>query len=384
MPKDNQDVRFYLAKPTQFEAPFFRFLEKAEGMRLIPVFTGGASVEYDIEQGQRLSWGFDLLYGYRSRRISAWLTPLDAAQGAAILVFNGYATVPYLLGALIARFKGCRVFLRTDSVLFSDGTSSSQRMRWLKRLIYSFYDGYLVTGIGGKRFVHNYLGFRSNKVVVNFPYSVDVHFFAQAVASRGCNPPIEHPAIRAMYADLIGETRRRVVVVAKLNAREAPSDLLLCFESFAELSKQFVVTIVGGGPLTSKLRDQVARAGLQDTLRFYGYVPYQSLTWVYGQHDVYYHGPASEPFGVSPIESAAAGLFVITNSRVGAAEELAQHSRWVRIHFLSDLDSLYEALLDVSDCRLDRRVISKAAIAGFGYPELARRLTVGLIGNHSK
>src|SRR4051812_50179583 len=62
-------IAFLVERPTQFEAPFYRFAAQDPEHELRVLFTGGPGVAgpvFDPELGTSVSWGIDLLGGYPS------------------------------------------------------------------------------------------------------------------------------------------------------------------------------------------------------------------------------------------------------------------------------------------------------------------------------
>jgi len=59
-------IAFLVERPTQFEAPFYRFAARDPEHELRVLFTGKGVAEpvFDPELGTPVSWGIDLLGGY--------------------------------------------------------------------------------------------------------------------------------------------------------------------------------------------------------------------------------------------------------------------------------------------------------------------------------
>ena len=375
MSVENNLIYFYFERPTQFEAPFFKFIHQRGNLKILTIFEAGKNNDFDYEQDQKLSWGFDLLEGYSYTLLTKWKIFLSVICVKHTLVFNGYSHPHFFLAALIAKLFGRRIYLRTDSIIYPDGANSSISKRWIKKMIYRTYDGFLVTGIGGERYVRDFLKLSTDKKVIYFPYSVNLDYFTNdGVTSKNfIDIPVQ------MEKFLKADLRIPILVIAKLNYREAPFDLIYAFERYRGLKNIYKVTIVGGGNCLTQLQALCKAAGLEDTVQFFGYVPYTSLPAIYSWHDIFYHGPRSEPFGVSVVEAAAAGLFVITNSKVGATEELQRWSTAAHIYQSGDVLELSNVLLDLRARKWDRRMIADQAVKGFSYEVLEGRLIKGLI-----
>lgn len=373
-------IRFYLARPTQFEAPFFRFLANRGRVRLEPVFEDVSQACNDPELGRKIDWGFDLCDGYRFRVVKPWQMLFDVASAPGPIIFNGYTKSPLFLAAIVARLLGKKIYLRTDSVILADGTNSSPKLAGLKRILYGYYHGYLVTGASGRRYLREFLKVPEQKRVIEFPYCVDLDAFPSSLES----PATCWPADCAEVADRIEKFLRQdqripLLVVSKLTEREAPEDLFACFAKYPDLAALFKVSVVGSGDRLAELEALTIDTGLQDTFQFFGYLPYRALPAVYARHAVFYHGPRLEAFGVSVLEAAAAGLYVVTNGRVGASQELSQYSSAVWIYATGDLDALRKTLKQVSLSPPNRSLISDQARSGFSYEKLESRFVAELL-----
>lgn len=367
-------IGFYFERPTQFEAPFFKFLNQRNNLRVLAVFEKSVEDGFDKEQQQKLTWGFNLYEGYPNECLSKDGIFWHAVTRNGILIFNGYSKPHLFLAALVAKCLGSKIFLRTDSVIYPDGANSSCRYRWLKSLIYRFYDGFLVTGAGGFNYLTDFLKIPKSKKIIFFPYSVDLDRYTPKFLDASIPDPILLPMIEFLEAD----SRIPLLVIAKLNNRESPFDLINTFKRYKDLQKIYKVTVVGSGDCLESLRLECQYSDLESTFHFFGYMPYVLLPAIYSKHKIFYHGPDSEPFGVSVIEAAAAGLFVLTNTKVGSTEELLRWSTSGYFHQVGDYKELHRLLIKLKDQNFDRMDISQQVIKGFAYDVLERRLIEGL------
>ena len=122
-------IAFLVERPTQFEAPFYRFAAQDPAHELRVLFTGGpgaAGPVFDPELGKSVSWGIDLLGGYPSEvcpetEAASWLAERMRPERCDLLIANGYTQPLYRLGTRLARRAGVATALRLDSVLF-DGS----------------------------------------------------------------------------------------------------------------------------------------------------------------------------------------------------------------------------------------------------------------------
>jgi glycosyltransferase involved in cell wall biosynthesis len=310
-------ITFLVERPTQFEAPFYRFAARDPEHELSVLYTAPDVAEpvLDPELGRKISWGIDLLGGYpweacppKSR--TAWLAERLRPERCDLLIVNGYTRRTYLLAAALAKRAGIATALRLDSVLW-DGSPARDLV---KRILYAtwmrgMYDLFL--GVGSLTLAYlRAFGIPERRTGL-FPYAVDVEDFR----SRSALSPAEREAVRARLG--VPDSARVVLSLAKLNAREAPWDLL---RAFARLGREDVwLVLAGDGPDRAALEREAG-----PRVRFPGYVPYPELPSLYAAADLFVHPAREERWGVSVQEALACGLPVIASSRVGAATDLIE------------------------------------------------------------
>jgi glycosyltransferase involved in cell wall biosynthesis len=316
-------IVFLVERPTQFEAPFFRFAARDSRHELRVLFTAASPVEpvFDPELGRAVSWGIDLLGGYPSavappRGRGRWLARQLRRGRCDLLIANGYTRPDYLLAAILARRAGIATALRLDSVPW-DGAAAGVRHLRTKRLLFSafllrLYQLFL--GVGSLTL--DYLeacGVAAERRGL-FPYAVDVEHFR-----AGCRrTPEQREAMRARLG--LEPAQRALLAVAKLNPREAPRDLL---HALPHLPADVRLLVAGDGPRRPELERLAAEIAPGRT-RFLGYVPYSELPALYGAADLFVHAPREERWGVSVAEALACGLPVVASTRVGAGYDLLQ------------------------------------------------------------
>ncbi len=308
-------LAFLVERPTQFEAPFYRFAARDPRHELRVLFSGngvGGPV-FDPELGTAVSWGIDLLGGYPSEVCPAtgaaqWLGERLRPGRCDLLIANGYTQPLYRLGARLARRSGVATALRLDSVCF--GGSPARNLA--KRLLFAVYlkrtyDLFLGVGTLTLDYLHAF-GVPGERAGL-FPYAVDVDDFRQ----RSCISAQERAAVRARLG--VPADAPVLLSLAKLGPREAPWDLL---RAFARLERDDVwLVLAGDGPERATLE---RAAGAR--VRFPGYVPYPELPALYAAADLFVHPAREERWGVSVQEALACGLPVVASSRVGAAFDL--------------------------------------------------------------
>jgi glycosyltransferase involved in cell wall biosynthesis len=317
-------IVFLVERPTQFEAPFYRFAagDPRHELRILytGATTGGTTIAepvFDPELGRPVSWGIDLLGGYPHEvcpppgTAAGWLAERLRPGKCDLVIVNGYTQPTYRLGTRVAKRAGCRTALRLDSVLW--GGSPVRNLA--KRLLYATYMKRtydLFLGVGSLTLAYlRAFGVPPERTGL-FPYAVDVEDFR----SRSRLVPEERRAWRRRLG--VPADARVVLSLAKLNGREAPWDLLRAFGRLDQLDHEDTwLVLAGDGPDRPALESQ---AGAR--VRFPGYVPYPDLPALYAAADLFVHPAREERWGVSVQEALACGLPVVASSRVGAAFDL--------------------------------------------------------------
>jgi glycosyltransferase involved in cell wall biosynthesis len=317
-------IAFLVERPTQFEAPFYRFAARDPEHEFRVLFTGKSVAEpvFDPELGAPVSWGIDLLGGYPHEvcppgDAASWLGKRLRPGRCDLLIANGYTQGIYRLGARIARRAGVATALRLDSVLWD----TSYYRGLAKRLLFAIhmkrtYDLFLGTGSLTLDYLRAH-GVPEERTGL-FPYAVDVESFAE----RSRLSPGERAAVRQRLGVSVGA--RVVLGLAKFNQREAPWDLLRAFAHLCRGGQEDLwLVLAGDGPARPALEGFAREQGLS-RVRFPGYVPYPELPALYAAADLFVHPAREERWGVSVQEALACGLPVVASSRVGAGYDLVE------------------------------------------------------------
>lgn len=318
------NIVFLVERPTQFEAPFYRFAAHAADTgqhELRVLFTGTDVAEpvFDPELGKPVYWGIDLLGGYPHE-----VCPQDGAKDwlaerlrCDLVIANGYTQPLYRLGTRLAKESGVKTALRLDSVLW-DG---SLLKNLAKRMLFATYmkKSYdLFLGVGSLTLAYlKAFGVPAERTGL-FPYAVDVETFRE----RSVLTPEERAAMRERLGVPVDVPL--VLALAKFNEREAPWDLLRAFDRLRD--RDIWLVLAGDGPERADLEGTVEASSL-NRVRFPGYVPYPELPALYGASDLFVHPAREERWGVSVQEALACGLPVVASSRVGAGVDLIEPGR---------------------------------------------------------
>jgi glycosyltransferase involved in cell wall biosynthesis len=320
-------IAFLVERPTQFEAPFYRFAARdpEHELRVIFLAPDAASPAFDTELSRPVDWGIDLLGGYPHRlcpqrgRARFLAREIDPAR-TDLLIVNGYTRPPYLAANALARRRGIATALRLDTAVFPATGAPSARERLRRRLFTAVVARAYDLFLGAGSLTLDYLrtcGVPRARTGL-FPYAVDVESFRERARLSGG----ERQALRARLG--IPAAAPVVLALAKLNRREAPWDLVA---ALPRVEREGIWTIVAGdGPERAALARAAAERGLA-RVRFVGYVPYPELPALYAAVDLFVHAAREERWGVSIEEALACGLPAVAASTVGAGYDLIEDGK---------------------------------------------------------
>jgi glycosyltransferase involved in cell wall biosynthesis len=156
-------------------------------------------------------------------------------------------------------------------------------------------------------------GLSSSKVNV-IPGGVDLERF---------KPPTDKARIRARLD--LPEDKFILFTVRNLVPRMGLENLISAFE-IAQNGRRDLLLIIGGeGPLEPELKEQVRRYGVEDYVRFAGYIPDEDLPSYYQMADLFIIPTKElEGFGLVTVEALASGLPVLGTPVGGTREVLTK------------------------------------------------------------
>ncbi len=147
--------------------------------------------------------------------------------------------------------------------------------------------------------------------VIVVPNGVDVDFFTRAYTEDEINAEKKRIGKKEGEISLITTSR----LVEKNNIANVISALPL-------LPKEVVFYIAGNGPLFQNLKEQALLLGLEERVRFLGFISHKDLPLLLKASDVFIRTPHSEGFGNSYIEAMATGLPCIASEVGGIGDFL--------------------------------------------------------------
>lgn len=117
-----------------------------------------------------------------------------------------------------------------------------------------------------------------------------------------------------------------ILFSGSLSHRKAPDVLVAAFCSLAPRYPAIRLLFAGDGPLRSSLQEAINSAGLQDRVRFLGFLEDDALRAAYISANLFVLPTRThEGWGVVVQEALAAGLPMLVSDRVGSRHDLINH-----------------------------------------------------------
>jgi glycosyltransferase involved in cell wall biosynthesis len=164
-----------------------------------------------------------------------------------------------------------------------------------------------------------------------------------------------------------------VICVARLIERKGQDQLIKAVKRLSDEGFDVTLSLVGTGDSQPWYKDYARRMGVQDRVRFEGYVPREQINSYYDHAHVFALPSFNEGMSLAALEAMATGLPLLV-TRTGGTEELVQEGVNGFTFAWKDNDQLTSHLrILVKDRALARRMgaMSRARAASFGWDEIA-------------
>jgi glycosyltransferase involved in cell wall biosynthesis len=136
-------------------------------------------------------------------------------------------------------------------------------------------------------------------------------------------PSAEKAQIRARIG--LPEDKFILFTVRNLVPRMGLENLISAFEIVQNGRRDLLLVIGGEGPLQTSLREQARKCGVEDFVRFAGYIPDEDLPSYYQMADLFILPTSDlEGFGLVTVEALASGLPVLATPVGGTREILTK------------------------------------------------------------
>ncbi len=253
----------------------------------------------------------------------------------------------YLRVVLHCHRVGLPAYVRSDANLRSE-----KPLRPLQQAIKSRYHSWWLSKVAGVmpmgQFGEQY--FRKYgadpRRMYRVPYTPDYEYFRTVDPDR---------LAQFRQAHRLSDQRRHLLFSGRLVTAKRVDLLLDAFVQIAAQRPQWDLVIAGDGVLREELQRRVPES-LGDRVRWLGFLECGPLALAYHACDVMVLPSGHEPWALVVQEAMAAGRVVVASDVVGAAHELVEDGVNGRIFESGNLQSLVDALLDVTEIdKLDQR-----------------------------
>jgi len=361
--------------PVQYAAPLFRLLAQHPQLDFHVAYCTlrGAEPGHDPEFGVTVKWDIPLLDGYGWTHVpnrgsgdesffgmnnpGLWKL-IREGRFDAVFCYTGYLRASFWIAYLAAKISGACFLFGTDatSLVPLDGRAWK---RPVKKIFWPFLfrlASQAIAPSSGTRDLMLSLGIPADRITL-VPYVVDNDWWIEH--SR----KVARGAVRAAWG--VASEDAVILFCAKLQPWKRPFDLLRAFAK-ARLSRALLV-FAGEGPLRPQLQAEAAALGVQDRVRFLGFVNQSQLPAIYTAADLLVLPSEYDAFGLVVNEAMCCGCPVIASDHVGAARDLVAPVRRDFIYPCGDTDAL-AALLQAA-------LADRPSLERFGRAALARMQT---------
>lgn len=280
---------------------------------------------------------------------------------ADIVIFDGYGTIPNMLGIMYMKYHKKRHFINIDGLNLS--AKDSRAKNWLKKLTFSEYAYFLCGSELSQKWICS-LGMKNNHTIVhNFSSIHDYEVLDKAPSKEERNK---------MKQKLGLLSKPTVLAVGRFLALKQ-FDLLI--EAFKNLDNKYQLLIIGEGEEKGTYLNLIQKYNLQNVL-ILDFMAYDALKNYYLAADVLVLPSNSEVWGLVINEGMGCGaLPVITTDRCVAGYSLVENGvNGFRFEYnnVRDLEKKIEAVLE-SDRKIGEeslRIIRDYTIEGIARTHL--------------
>jgi glycosyltransferase involved in cell wall biosynthesis len=136
-----------------------------------------------------------------------------------------------------------------------------------------------------------------------------------------------------------------LLTVRNLEPRMGLENLILAFKKVLDTNKHVFLIVGGEGPLTQDLKSLARETGVEDSVKFVGYIPEEELPHYYQMADLFILPTTElEGFGLVTVEALASGLPVL-GTPVGGTKEILAHMGPEFLFSDADPDSMTRLIL---------------------------------------
>ncbi len=316
--------------PVQYMAPLFRRMAAEPQLILQVAYCSlrGAEAAIDPDFATSVKWDVPLLEGYSwiaipnkgSGKESFWelnnpglSNLIRDGKFDAVLCFVGYVRASFWIARRAAKKSGAAFLFGTDAHSLAPRDGKAWKVVFKKAFwpfLFGQADQVIVPSTGTLEMVKS-LGIPAAKITLT-PYTVDNDWWKAQAAKVNRDTAREN----------LGATSHQPIILfcAKLQPWKRPMDLLQAFAQAAP--EESILVFAGEGPQRANLEAEAAQLGIQQRVRFLGFVNQSQLPALYTAANLLVLPSVYEPFAVVVNEAMCCGCPVIVSDQVGAARDL--------------------------------------------------------------
>jgi glycosyltransferase involved in cell wall biosynthesis len=352
--------------PVQYAAPIFRVLARDPRVEIQVVYCSMEGIDPKIDPGfgVRVQWDVPLLDGYPWTRLrscsrkdeigSFWgvFNPgmwrlISRANFDAVVLYTGYICATFWIALAAAKCNRVRVLFGTDAYDLSPRDGKKWKVcakRWLWPLLFRLADQVIIVSSGGAALMRS-LGIPVDRITLT-PFCVDNERWISM------SNHVDRNAVRNGWD--IASSAAVILFCAKLQQWKRPQDLLRALAKIVDLDVYLV--FAGDGPLLDDLKCEAKALGVEDRVRFLGFINQSALPEVYTAADIFVLPSQYEPFGLVVNEAMLCRCPVIVSDRVGARFDLVREGETGHVFPVGNIDALAAVLRSALQ---DRRRLCK-------------------------
>ena len=341
--------------PVQYMAPLFRRMIQEPALELQVAYCslrGADKAGYDPDFRAAVQWDVPLLDGYPWIEIPNRGSGEEAFWGLnnpglrdligngefdAVLCYLGYLRASFWIARRAAKSCGAAFLFGTDAHSLAPRDSRSWKVG-LKRAFWPWLfrqaDQIFVPSSGTFELIRT-LGIPSERITLT-PYAVDNEWWKAESAK------VDRGEVRASWG--VSGQQPVILFCAKLAPWKRPMDLLRAFSQAQAKLPGAQLIFAGDGAQRAELEAESVRLGLQQRIRFLGFVNQSQLPALYTAADLLVLPSEYEPFAVVVNEAMCCGCPVMVSDRVGAARDLVAPVRTDFVFPTGDVPALASAL----------------------------------------
>jgi glycosyltransferase involved in cell wall biosynthesis len=285
------------------------FLARTEPGRNWTLDTSDWSIEYQFPPGIQPTIG-----DYRFYLNPALLMKLLFRPPTWLLLSGSWYFPTVQLAALGAKLTCSKTLFWSESNL-AYIEHVSPLVSWWRRWVMDSFDGFVVPGRWAREYVLHFSPSAKSKPILTLPNAVDESRFKDGVAARRRR----RESILAKWE--LGERARPIfLTIARLEPIKGVDRLVRALLSFQHIHR-ITLLLAGNGSLSDELETMIRQMGLERNMRLVGYLAEEEILDLLAVADALILPSLGDPYPLTVIEAAFAGLPLLLSDRVGCHPE---------------------------------------------------------------